>query len=439
MIPFHPSKRPPWGLELPTSRSAAFVSSFPPRRPAPAAARNACLFSTPPPPRVFCRVVGTSLVPLPEAGGEKPPRVVRGWGAIEIRMQPSCLKLIPRHFLRVQSWIHFPLRAFMDLKVLVSSLNDFASLSLAESWDNVGLLVEPSPPHPVSTLFLTNDLTEEVMEEALQKKADLILSYHPPIFQPLKRITWKTWKERLVIRALENRVGACTSVPIQPAVALTYPTGGPYRVEFSACPGENLETVLSRVCALSEVSLVTTVSARVDGEEQTRVSLNCTQQAMLQVVALLSENSLLCQRTEIIPLEKPLISDTGMGRLCTLKEPISISVLVEQVKSHLRLPHVRLALGAGKSLESQVKVVALCAGSGSTVLRGTESDLYLTGEMSHHDVLDAVSKGITVILCEHSNTERGFLLELQQTLAAHLENKVQVIISERDKDPLQVV
>ena len=45
------------------------------------------------------------------------------------------------------------------------------------------------------------------MEEALQKKADLILSYHPPIFRPMKRITWKTWKERLVIRALENTVG----------------------------------------------------------------------------------------------------------------------------------------------------------------------------------------------------------------------------------------
>jgi putative NIF3 family GTP cyclohydrolase 1 type 2 len=95
----------------------------------------------------------------------------------------------------------------MDLKSLLSSLSDFASLSFAESWDNVGLLVEPSPPHPVNTLFLTNDLTEEVMEEALQKKADLILSYHPPIFQPMKHITWKTWRERLVIRALENRVG----------------------------------------------------------------------------------------------------------------------------------------------------------------------------------------------------------------------------------------
>lgn len=98
-------------------------------------------------------------------------------------------------------------RSLMNLNELVPALNDFASLSLAESWDNVGLLVEPSPPHAVRTLLLTNDLTEQVMEEAVQKNADLILSYHPPIFAPLKRVTWKTWKERLVVRALEHRIG----------------------------------------------------------------------------------------------------------------------------------------------------------------------------------------------------------------------------------------
>lgn len=114
--------------------------------------------------------------------------------------------LVPTSVRRARWWICSASRSFMDLKALLSSLNDFASLSFAESWDNVGLLVEPSPPHTVNTLFLTNDLTEEVMEEALQKKADLILSYHPPIFRPMKHITWKTWKERLVIRALENRV-----------------------------------------------------------------------------------------------------------------------------------------------------------------------------------------------------------------------------------------
>ncbi|XP_033025354.1 NIF3-like protein 1 [Lacerta agilis] len=373
------------------------------------------------------------------------------------------LKRIPRQFLHVRSLINLTVRSFMDLKVLVSSLNDFASLSLAESWDNVGLLVEPSPPHSVRTLFLTNDLTEEVMEEALQKKADLILSYHPPIFQPLKRITWKTWKERLVIRALENRIGiysphtaydavphgvnnwlakglgTCSSAPLQPATASSYPTGGSFRVEFSACPDDNLDTILPTLRGVPEVSLITTVPARVEGEEQTRVSVNCTQQALLQVVALLSQKSLLYQKTEIISLQKPLLEDTGMGRLCALKEPASISVLVERVKSHLRLSHIRLALGAGKSLESQVKVVALCAGSGSSVLKGTESDLYLTGEMSHHDVLDAVSKGISVILCEHSNTERGFLLELQKELTSHFQNKICIVVSERDRDPLQVV
>ncbi|CAI5761971.1 NIF3-like protein 1 [Podarcis lilfordi] len=322
---------------------------------------------------------------------------------------------------------------------------------------------EPSPPHSVRTLFLTNDLTEEVMEEALQKKANLILSYHPPIFQPLKRVTWKTWKERLVIRALENRVGIysphtaydavphgvnnwlakglgpCSSAPLQPATASSYPTGGSFRVEFTACPDDNLDTILSSLRGVPEVSFITTVPARVGGEEQTRVGVNCSQQALLHVVALLSQNSLLYQKTEIVSLQKPLLEDTGMGRLCALKEPVSISTLVERVKSHLRLSHIRLALGAGKSLESQVKAVALCAGSGSSVLKGTESDLYLTGEMSHHDVLDAVSKGISVILCEHSNTERGFLLELQKELAAHLQNKICIVVSERDRDPLQVV
>lgn len=115
------------------------------------------------------------------------------------------LLLPPLH--RVRALGRPPVRALMNLRELVSALNDFASPALAESWDNVGLLVEPSPPHAVNTLFLTNDLTEEVMEEAVQKKADLVLSYHPPIFAPLKRVTWKTWKERLVVRALENRIG----------------------------------------------------------------------------------------------------------------------------------------------------------------------------------------------------------------------------------------
>ncbi|XP_012582216.1 PREDICTED: NIF3-like protein 1 isoform X2 [Condylura cristata] len=319
-------------------------------------------------------------------------------------MLSSRVHLVPAKVQLAHSLICSSSRSFMDLKALLSSLNDFASLSFAESWDNVGLLVEPSPPHTVSTLFLTNDLTEEVMKEALQKKADLILSYHPPIFRPLKRITWKTWKERLVIQALENRVGiysphtaydaapqgvnswlakglgVCTSRPIHPSKAPNCPTEGTHRVEFNVNHTQDLDKVISAVKGIAGVS-VTSFSARTDDEEQTRISLNCSQQALIQVVDFLSQNTQLYQKTEILSLEKPMLLHTGMGRLCTLDESVSLASMIERVKRHLKLSHIRLALGAGRTLESQVKVVALCAGSGSSVLQGVEADLYLTGRI----------------------------------------------------------
>ena len=87
----------------------------------------------------------------------------------------------------------------------------------------------------------------------------------------------------------------------------------------------------------------------------------------------------------------------------------------------------------------EIKTVAVCAGSGASVLHGVKADLYLTGEMSHHEVLDAACKGTHVVLCDHSNTERGFLKVVQRRLVDKLATKVQVIVSEVDRDPLVVV
>lgn len=84
--------------------------------------------------------------------------------------------------------------------------------------------------------------------------------------------------------------------------------------------------------------------------------------------------------------------------------------------------------------------MALCAGSGASVLNGVKADLYLTGEMLHHDILDATQKGISVILCNHSDSERGFLRIFQKNLQVKLlNNEIEVIISSCDRDPLQTV
>ena len=97
------------------------------------------------------------------------------------------------------------LRKGLPLQAVVNRLGTFAASHLAEKWDNVGLLVEPCS-HMVRKIIITNDLTQDVLEESIQSSADMILSYHPPIFRPLGRLTQRNWKERIIVKAIENRI-----------------------------------------------------------------------------------------------------------------------------------------------------------------------------------------------------------------------------------------
>ena len=94
----------------------------------------------------------------------------------------------------------------MELKKVVQRLNQYASKDLACDWDNVGLLVEPSGSVPIKKMLITNDLTEPVLNEAIKLDINLIVSYHPAIFYPLKRLTQAEWKERSVVKLIENRI-----------------------------------------------------------------------------------------------------------------------------------------------------------------------------------------------------------------------------------------
>src|SRR3989440_9194913 len=75
----------------------------------------------------------------------------------------------------------------MLLSDLIRILESIAPTGLAESWDNVGLLAG-DPGQPVTAALLTIDYTPQVAEEARQHRCDLVVAYHPPIFDGLKRI-----------------------------------------------------------------------------------------------------------------------------------------------------------------------------------------------------------------------------------------------------------
>lgn len=81
----------------------------------------------------------------------------------------------------------------------------------------------------------------------------------------------------------------------------------------------------------------------------------------------------------------------------------------------------------------------MVAGSGSSVLRGVRADLYITGEMLHHDLLEANHSGASVILLNHTDSERGFLSFFAPRLASHFGNKLSVTVAHSDKDPIIIV
>lgn len=94
----------------------------------------------------------------------------------------------------------------MDLKILVKRLEEYAAPYMAYESDNVGLLVEPSEPLKVNRMLVTNDLTEPVLDEAIRRQVDLIVSYHPAIYVPLKRLTQAEWKQRSIVKCIEKRI-----------------------------------------------------------------------------------------------------------------------------------------------------------------------------------------------------------------------------------------
>ena len=93
----------------------------------------------------------------------------------------------------------------MKIKEVLSALERFAPLPLQESWDNAGLQVGLTETE-VSGALLCLDVNEKMVDEAIQKGCNLIVSHHPLLFRGLKTISDLTDVQRTVVKAIENRI-----------------------------------------------------------------------------------------------------------------------------------------------------------------------------------------------------------------------------------------
>jgi len=269
------------------------------------------------------------------------------------------------------------------------ALERIAPLQYAAGWDQVGLLIEPAPRPKVRRVLLTIDLTESVLEEAIASKAELIVAYHPLIFAPLKRLRTTVLADhvqRVAVRAVQARIAVYS-----PHTALDAAHGG-------------VNDWLAQGCGESECFA---------WGSDPRMPVRGAPASQDEV---------------------------GPARLVYLKHALTLEALVKRFKRHLGLRHLRVAapteLWNGDKL---IDEVGICAGAGGSLFEGTLFQAYLTGEMRHHDVLAKVQHGSAIILCDHTNTERGYLPTLRQRLIEECPFPLEVIIAEQDYEPLRVV
>lgn len=88
---------------------------------------------------------------------------------------------------------------------IVKIMDGIAPPNLAEAWDNVGLLVGRSD-NTVKKIMVALDVSPEVAEQALEHKAQMIVSHHPVIFDPVKKMTDRTWQQKLLLDCAENKI-----------------------------------------------------------------------------------------------------------------------------------------------------------------------------------------------------------------------------------------
>jgi len=376
----------------------------------------------------------------------------------------------------------------LPLSRAVELLSELAPLRFAESWDNVGLVLGVAPtgatPPTVERALCTIDLTDAVLDEAIARRAGLVVAYHPPIFSPLKKLDGTAGGGGPLLRAAAERiavysphtaldaapggvndwlaagVGQGATAPLVDAALLD---AGAEMKLVTFVPPEHTDRLRAALAAAgagvigeySECSTHAPVTGTFLGSALTNPTVGSA--GKLETVAELRLEMVCPKRAlgavarvmrDIHPYEEPAwdvyplaprpAPGFGMGRSVELTTPITLATLTERLKAHLGRPSLRVAASPAHRAGAPLRRIAVCAGSGKSVFdRAPGFDAYVTGELSHHAVLAHLAAGASVLLAEHSTTERGYLPEYAARITTRSAGALEALVSESDREPLE--
>ena len=256
---------------------------------------------------------------------------------------------------------------------ICSYLQTIAPLELAESWDNVGLLVG-RPNSRVRKVMTALTLVPDNVVEAIQGKADMVVVHHPLPFHALKRITTDTTPGRMLLDLIEAGIAVFSL-----HTAWDNTTGG-------------INEQLASMLGLTEIE-------------------------------------------PLVPNKNPelLKRQLGSGRTGRLSQQANLEDIAQALKISLAIDSVSIV---GERTASAKKVGIVCGSGGSLIsaARDKDCDLFVTGEATFHQCLEAQSYGISMLLLGHYASEKFALNQLGNLLSRHFPN-LEVWGSQQESEP----
>lgn len=250
----------------------------------------------------------------------------------------------------------------MRCEELIRKIEETYPCSAALGFDNVGLLVGRIEKD-VHKIYITVDVTDQAVEEAIHFGADLIISHHPLIFSAIKRITDQDFLGRRLVQLLQNDISYY-------AMHTNYDV---LRMADLASDLMGLEQ--------AEVLDVTGERSLPDGKEEST------------------------DPSGTVP--------AGIGTIGNFGKEMSLESCADLVKERFGLDRVRVYGDLGK----KVSRVALCPGSGKSVIHPSlekNAQVLVTGDIGHHEGIDAVAEGLAIIDAGHYGMEFLFLEDMER-------------------------
>lgn len=372
------------------------------------------------------------------------------------------------------------------VKDLVAFLERFAPLDLAEEWDNVGLLAGDRT-REVSRVLTCLTLTADVAREAIERKAELVVTHHPILFRPVKRLTADDAEGRMLLELIAAGIAVYSPhtaydsaaeginqqlarlmglAEIEPLLPLPSPRQCKIvcfvpRTHLTAVQEALWLAGAGVIGEYSKCSFVLDGTGSFEGSAASNPAVGQSQrlehvaEARLEVVCPEKLVPDVIQRMRgAHPYEEPaydiypLAADTnrrGSGRMGILNAADSAGASAPSkipLSDFLALVRTKLGVAAlpfvGES-KRPISRVAIACGSGGEFLSAAirkECDVLLTGEARFHTCLEARTAGIALVLAGHYATERPAMEQLAAILSREFP-QITAWASEAERDPVQ--